>query len=97
MGLDFVRVGIAEDLLGKKDGKRFLPILDDVLLHDHRDESHRGRAGLNIAGTSVIRSSAGTRRYRLRDLDLRRSPQAPGKFLRNALFPPGATGPLPSS
>ena len=27
MGLDFVRVNIAEDLLGKKDGQRFLPIL----------------------------------------------------------------------
>ena len=27
MGLDFVRVNIAEDLLGKKDGTRFLPIL----------------------------------------------------------------------
>src|SRR5690625_5082215 len=27
MALDFVRVNIAEDLLGKKDGKRFLPIL----------------------------------------------------------------------
>ncbi|MFC4463018.1 F0F1 ATP synthase subunit A, partial [Pseudonocardia nematodicida] len=27
MGLDLVRVNIAEDLLGKKDGRRFLPLL----------------------------------------------------------------------
>src|SRR5690606_24174581 len=27
MALDFVRVSIAEDLLGKTDGRRFLPIL----------------------------------------------------------------------
>src|SRR5689334_16624734 len=27
MGLDFVRVNIAHDLLGRKDGDRFLPIL----------------------------------------------------------------------
>lgn len=30
MGLDFVRVNIAEDLLGKKDGRRFLPLLTTV-------------------------------------------------------------------
>ena len=30
MGLDFVRVNIAEDLLGKKDGKRFLPLLTTI-------------------------------------------------------------------
>jgi len=30
MALDFVRVSIAEDLLGKKDGKRFLPILCSI-------------------------------------------------------------------
>ncbi len=30
MGLDFVRVNIAEDILGRKDGKRFLPILTTI-------------------------------------------------------------------
>lgn len=30
MALDFVRVNIAEDLLGKKDGWRFLPILSTI-------------------------------------------------------------------
>ena len=30
MALDVVRVNIAEDLLGKKDGKRFLPLLTTI-------------------------------------------------------------------
>ena len=30
MSLDLVRVNIAEDLLGKKDGRRFLPILTTI-------------------------------------------------------------------
>jgi len=30
MGLDFVRNGIAHDLLGRKDGNRFLPILTTI-------------------------------------------------------------------
>ncbi|MFK5098220.1 F0F1 ATP synthase subunit A, partial [Klebsiella pneumoniae] len=30
MGLDFVRVNIAEDILGRKDGRRFLPILTTI-------------------------------------------------------------------
>ncbi|MEG2386464.1 MAG: F0F1 ATP synthase subunit A, partial [Aurantimicrobium sp.] len=30
MALDVVRVNIADDLLGKKDGKRFLPLLTAI-------------------------------------------------------------------
>ena len=30
MGVDFVRINIAEDTLGKKDGKRFLPVLATI-------------------------------------------------------------------
>ena len=30
MGLDLVRVNIADDLLGKKDGRRFLPLLTTI-------------------------------------------------------------------
>jgi F-type H+-transporting ATPase subunit a len=32
IALDLVRVNIAEDLLGKKDGRRFLPILTKIFL-----------------------------------------------------------------
>ena len=30
MGVDFVRIHIAEDILGKKDGKRFLPVIASI-------------------------------------------------------------------
>ncbi|MDO1767636.1 F0F1 ATP synthase subunit A, partial [Escherichia coli] len=30
MGVDFVRVNIAEDTLGKKDGNRFLPVIATI-------------------------------------------------------------------
>ena len=89
IGLDFVRVGIAEDLLGKKDGKRFLPILTTFFFMIIAMNLTGAVPGLNIAGTSVIGIPlllaaiayvtwiyAGLRKH-------------PGKFLRNALFPPG--------
>ncbi len=89
MGLDFVRVGIAEDLLGKKDGKRFLPILTTFFFMIIAMNLTGAVPGLNIAGTSVIGVPlvlaaiayvtwiyAGLRKH-------------PIKFLRNSLFPPG--------
>ncbi|AWB88822.1 F0F1 ATP synthase subunit A [Salinibacterium hongtaonis] len=88
-GLDFVRVGIAEDLLGKKDGKRFLPILTTFFFMILAMNITGIVPGLNIAGTSVIGVPlvlalvayvtwiyAGLKKH-------------PGKFLRNSLFPPG--------
>ena len=90
LGLNFVRVGIAEDLLGKKDGKRFLPILTTFFFMILAMNLTGTVPGFNIAGTSVIGIPlllaaaiayvtwiyAGLRKH-------------PGKFLRNALFPPG--------
>ena len=88
-GLDFVRVGIAEDLLGKKDGRRFLPILTTFFFMILAMNLTGAVPGFNLAGTSVIGVPlllaaiayvtwiyAGLRKH-------------PGKFLRNALFPPG--------
>lgn len=89
MGLDLVRVNIAEDLLGKKDGNRFLPLLTTIFFM----VLFMNLAGvvpfLNIAGTSTIGVPlvlavaayiafiyAGVRKH-------------PGAFFRNALFPPG--------
>jgi F-type H+-transporting ATPase subunit a len=55
MGLDFVRVGIAEDLLtARRTAKRFLPILTTFFFMIIAMKISPGRAGLNIAGTSVI-------------------------------------------
>jgi F-type H+-transporting ATPase subunit a len=94
MAVDFVRVGIAEDLLGKKDGKRFLPLLLTFFFAVLVMNLTGVIPGINIAATSVIGVPlvfaviayvtwiyAGLRKH-------------PGKFLRNALFPPGVPWPL---
>jgi F-type H+-transporting ATPase subunit a len=94
MGLDFVRVSIAEDLLGKKEGRRFLPLLTTFFFMILAMNFTGTVPGLNVAGTAVIGVPlllaaiayvtwiyAGLRKH-------------PGKFLRNSLFPPGVPWPL---
>ncbi|MBT1635701.1 F0F1 ATP synthase subunit A [Clavibacter tessellarius] len=54
MSVDFVRVNIAEDILGKKDGKRFLPILATIFFLVVGMNVTGIIPFLNIAGTSVI-------------------------------------------
>ncbi|TQL48515.1 ATP synthase F0 subcomplex A subunit [Homoserinimonas aerilata] len=88
-GFDFVRVGIAEDLLGKKDGRRFLPILMTFFFLVLASNITGVVPFLNIANTGVIGLPlllaliayvtwiyAGLKKH-------------PGTFLKNALFPPG--------
>jgi F-type H+-transporting ATPase subunit a len=89
MGLDFVRVNIAEDLLGKKDGQRFLPLITTIFFLVLGMNITGIVPLLNIAGTSVIGLPMllavivwGTFIY----AGLKKGP---GKFLRNSLFPPG--------
>ena len=89
MGLDFVRVNIVEDLLGKKDGRRFLPLVTTIFFMVLFMNLTGIIPGLNIAGTSVIGVPlvlaiiayvafiyAGVKRNG-------------GNFFKNALFPPG--------
>jgi F-type H+-transporting ATPase subunit a len=89
MGLDFTRVNIAEDLLGKKDGRRFLPLITTIFFMVLFMNLTGIIPGLNIAGTSVIGVPlvlavvawlafmyAGIKKH-------------PGAFFKNALFPPG--------
>ncbi|MHB1171327.1 MAG: F0F1 ATP synthase subunit A [Lacisediminihabitans sp.] len=89
MGLDLVRVHIAEDLLGKKDGTRFLPLLTTIFFLVLGMNITGVIPGLNIAGTSVIGVPlvlavvayvvfiyAGVKKH-------------PGAFVKNSLFPPG--------
>jgi F-type H+-transporting ATPase subunit a len=89
MGLDFTRVNIAEDLLGKKDGRRFLPLITTVFFMVLFMNITGVIPFLNIAGTSVIGVPlvlavvawiafvyAGIKKH-------------PGAFFKNALFPPG--------
>ncbi|WP_407075440.1 F0F1 ATP synthase subunit A [Parafrigoribacterium humi] len=94
MGLDFTRVSIAEDLLGKKDGNRFLPLLTTIFFMVLGLNLTGVIPGLNIAGTSVIGVplllaviAYGTFIY----AGVKKSPK---NFLKNSFFPPGVPGAL---
>jgi len=89
MGLDLVRVNIAEDVLGKVDGKRFLPLLTTIFFMVLFMNATGIIPFLNMAGTAVIGVPlvlatvayfaflyAGVKKH-------------PGTFFRNSLFPPG--------
>ena len=94
MGLDFIRNGVATDILGKKDGKRFLPLLTTVFFMVLFFNLTGVIGAINIAGTSTIGVPlilaivtyitfiyAGVRKH-------------PGTFFKNALIPPGVPWPL---
>lgn len=89
MGLDLVRVNIAEDLLGKKDGRRFLPLLTTIFFLVLFLNITGIVPGFNIAGSSVIGIPmvlAVASYFTFIYAGLKKHP---GAFLRNALFPPG--------
>jgi F-type H+-transporting ATPase subunit a len=89
MGLEFVRKSIVEDLLGQKDGKRFLPLITTIFFLVLFMNLTGVVPGINIAGTSVIGLPlvlAVAAYIAFIWAGLRKHPWA---FLRNALFPPG--------
>ena len=89
-----VRVNIAEDLLGEKDGKRFLPLLTSIFFLVLFMNLTGVIPGLNIAGTSVIGMPlvlAVTSYLAFVYAGLRKHP---GTFLKNSLLPPGVPWPL---
>ena len=86
---DFVRNNIAYEILGEKDGKRFLPLITTIFFIVIGMNITSVIPGLNIAGTSVIGLPlvlaviawvafiyAGLKKH-------------PGAFIKNSLFPPG--------
>lgn len=94
MGLNLVRVNIAEDLLGKKDGARFLPLLTTIFWTTLFLNIPGIIPGFNISGTSLIGMPivmavvayvmfvyAGLRKH-------------PLTFLKASLFPPGVPWPI---
>ena len=94
MGLDLVRVNVAEDLLGKKDGARFLPLLTTIFFMVIGMNITGIVPLMNIAGTSVIGVPlilAVVAYVAFIYAGLRKHPVA---FLQNALFPPGVPWPL---
>ncbi|MCS5496722.1 F0F1 ATP synthase subunit A [Cnuibacter sp. UC19_7] len=94
MGLDFARVNIAEDLLGKKDGRRFLPLITTMFFTVLFFNITGIIPFLNISANATIAMPmvlaivawlafmyAGIKKH-------------PGAFFKNALFPPGVPWPL---
>lgn len=90
----FVRNNIAEDILGHRDGQRYLPLLTTIFFTVLGMNVTSVIPFLNISGTSVIGLPmlfavivwfvfvyAGLRKH-------------PGTFLKNSLFPPGIPLPL---
>jgi F0F1-type ATP synthase, subunit a len=94
MALDLVRSGIAINVLGEKDGKRFLSLISSIFFLVLFMNLTGIIPGLNIAGTSVIGMPlvlAVTAYLAFIYAGLRKHP---GTFLRNSLFPPGVPWPL---
>ncbi|WP_374945775.1 F0F1 ATP synthase subunit A [Agreia sp.] len=89
MALDFVRVNIAEDLLGKKDGRRFLPILTTIFFMVLAMNLTGVVPFLNLAGTSVIGVPLVLAVVAYVTFIYAGIKKHPGAFFKNALFPPG--------
>jgi F-type H+-transporting ATPase subunit a len=89
MGLGFVRNNIAFDLLGKVDGKRFLPILTTIFFMVLFMNLTGIIPGLNIAGTSVIGVPLVLALVAYVTFLYAGIKKHPGVFFKNALFPPG--------
>lgn len=94
MALDFVRVNIAEDLLGKVDGKRFLPILTTMFFMIFTMNITGIIPGLNIAGTSVIGVPLVLAVISYVTFIYAGIKKSPGKFFKNSLFPAGVPWPV---
>lgn len=94
MGLDFVRVNIAEDLLGKKDGQRFLPILTTIFFMVLFFNITGIIPFLNIAGSAIVAVPlllAVVSYITFIYAGIRKSPK---NFFKNALFPTGVPWPI---
>ena len=94
MGLDLVRVNVAEDLLGKKDAKRFLPILTTIFFMVLFFNITGIIPFLNIAGTSVIGVPLVLAIVSYVTFIYAGLKKSPAKFFKNALFPTGVPWPV---
>jgi F-type H+-transporting ATPase subunit a len=85
----FVRVNIAEDILGRAEGRRFLPLLTTIFFTVIAMNLTGVVPGLNLAGTSVIGLPALMAVIVWATFIYAGLKKHPGSFLRNSLFPPG--------
>lgn len=89
MGLDFVRVNIAEDLLGKKDGQRFLPILTTMFFMILFFNLTGIIPFLNIAGSSIVAVPLLLALISYVTFIYAGIKKSPKNFFKNSLFPSG--------
>ncbi|WP_431802492.1 F0F1 ATP synthase subunit A [Microbacterium sp. bgisy203] len=94
MGLDFVRVNIAEDLLGKKDGQRFLPILTTIFFMVLFFNLTGIIPFLNIAGTSIVAVPLLLAVVSYATFIYAGIKKSPKNFFKNSLFPSGVPWPI---
>lgn len=94
MGLEFVRVSIGESLLGKKDAKRFLPILTTIFFMVLFMNLTGIIPGLNIAGTAVVGVPLVLAIVSYVTFIYAGIKKSPGKFFKNSLFPAGVPWPV---
>ncbi len=94
MGLDLVRVNVADDLLGKKDGRRFLPILTTMFFMILFMNLTGIIPFLNIAGTSVVAVPLVLAIVAYVTFIYAGIKKSPGKFFKNSLFPSGVPWPV---
>lgn len=94
MGLDFVRVNIGEDLLGKKDAQRFLPILTTMFFMILFMNITGIIPFLNIAGTSTIAVPLTLAIVSYITFIYAGIKKSPKNFFKNSLFPSGVPWPI---
>ncbi|QYM77454.1 ATP synthase F0 subcomplex A subunit [Leucobacter luti] len=94
MALDFVRVSIGEELLGKKDAKRFMPILMTMFFLILAFNITGIIPFMNIAASSVVGFPIVLAIVSYVMFIYAGVKKSPGKFFKNSLFPAGVPWPL---
>ncbi|GAA3597071.1 F0F1 ATP synthase subunit A [Klugiella xanthotipulae] len=94
MALDLVRGGIAEDLLGKVDGRRFLPILTAMFFIILGFNITGIIPGLNIAASSTIGFPLVLAVVSYVTFIYSGIKKSPKNFFKNSLFPAGVPWPV---
>jgi F-type H+-transporting ATPase subunit a len=94
MSLDFVRVQISEDLLGKADGRRFTPLLSAIFFMVFVFNVTGVIPGFNVAATSVIGVPLLLAIVSYIAFIYGGIKKSPKNFFKNSLFPAGVPWPL---
>jgi F-type H+-transporting ATPase subunit a len=94
MGLGFVRNNIAHDLLGRKDGDRFLPLLTTIFFMILFMNITGIIPFLNIAGTAIIGVPLTLAVVSYVTFIYAGIKKSPKNFFKNSLFPSGVPWPI---